>query len=200
MLPVPGGNVCFVFSDSDSQQSPQCSRWGSQPEIPTRDPNHCLAPVSPSHAHSLPWPRFSPWNGCLGTRENQLRGQVEPSLWRSWDPAASFPSEWLFGTGGFGGSRAGAGAARALTELCRTPHTGHRAQPGGPPDLHCSPTPQQQQQGQPIPGSQRGTGGTGEVAGRVERVSPLAPVGPCSPPGIAHPRGSRRDSPGGFGC
>lgn len=148
----------------------------------------------------LPWPRFPPWNGCLGTRENQLRGQVEPPLWRSWDPAASFPSESLFATGGFGGSRAG--APGALTELCRTPHTGRWAQPGraGGPQTRITPRSRSSSRASPSRDRSGAPEASATVAPRTERVSPLAAVGPCPPPGIPHPRGSRRDSPGGFGC
>ncbi|XP_068050510.1 regulator of microtubule dynamics protein 3 isoform X1 [Anomalospiza imberbis] len=65
-----------VLLDNDPSQR-------SQPLPGSRLPQPC----------PLPWPPFPPWNGCEGTRENQLRGQEGPSLWRSWDPAKSFPSQ-----------------------------------------------------------------------------------------------------------
>lgn len=193
MLSVPGSNVCFLaLSGSDSQQSHQCSRR----VIPARDPSHCPAPVSPSRAHSL-GRVFHPGMAVWVRGETNCEGKwSRPFSVRGIPPQVSQVSR-CSGQEGLGAAELGWGH-RGLSRSCAghpAPAAGHSPALLGLPKAASPPTPQQQQ-GQPVPGSQRGTGDLP----RAERVSPLAPVGPCSPAGIPHPRGSRRDSPGGFGC
>lgn len=156
MLPVPGGNVCFVaLSDSDSQQSHQCS-WTV---IAAGDPNHCSAPVSPSHAHSL-GRVFHPGMAVWGRgKTNWEDKRSRPFGVRGIPPEVSQVSRWL-GQEGLGAAELGRGH-RGLSRSCAghpTPATGHSLAVLGVPQTCITPRARSSSRASPS----RGTGGTGD--------------------------------------